>query len=171
MFSDSLQQNAADGDHVCGEESEQDQGDDDVEGGGGAEIDEADDAGADGGEVDGVVGDVALVVHLRVLHQFTGPFPTLSAVVEITRDIHLEKGNPWSREKAQVSREVVASAVTLPENTSKKSMTVSVVATPREPVLLKRFRYGAGESMASLRSPMQKSIVMSMVMPIVTLRR
>ena len=32
LFSDTLEQDAADGDHVCGEESEQGQGDDDVEG-------------------------------------------------------------------------------------------------------------------------------------------
>ncbi len=83
----------------------------------------------------------------------------------------MEKGNPWSREKAQVSLEVVARAVMLPEKTSRKSMIVSVMDTPREPVLLKRLRYGAGESMASLRSPMQKSIVMSMMIPMNTFRR
>lgn len=83
----------------------------------------------------------------------------------------MENGNPWSREKAQASLDVVASAVTLPENTSNKSMIVSVMDTPTEPVLLKRLRYGAGELMASLRSPMQKSIVIKMTMPINTLRR
>ena len=83
----------------------------------------------------------------------------------------MENGNPWSREKAQASLDVVASAVILPENTSKKRMIVSVMATPTEPVLLKRFRYGAGELMASLRSPMQKSIVMSITMPMNTFRR
>lgn len=90
---------------------------------------------------------------------------------ERTRDIHLEKGNPRSREKAQASRDVVASEVMLPENISKKSMMVSVVATPTEPVLLKRLKYGAGELMASLRSPMQKSIVMRMMSPMNALSR
>lgn len=83
----------------------------------------------------------------------------------------MEKGKPWSREKAQASLRVVASAVILPENTSKKSMTVSVMATPTKPVLLKRLGYGAGELMASLRSPIQKSIVMKITMPMNTLRR
>ena len=50
-------------------------------------------------------------------------------------------------------------------------MTVSVMATPTEPVLLKKIRYGAGELMAWLRSPMQKSIVMRIRMPMNTLRR
>lgn len=50
-------------------------------------------------------------------------------------------------------------------------MTVSVMATPTEPVLLKRLRYGAGELMASLRSPMQESIVMRITIPMNTLRR
>ncbi len=62
LFPDALEQDAADGDHVCGEEGEQSEGDDEVKGGGGAEVDEADDAGGDGGEVDGVFGDVAGVV-------------------------------------------------------------------------------------------------------------
>lgn len=66
---------------------------------------------------------------------------------------------------------MVASAVTLPENISRKRMTVSVMATPTEPVLLKRLRYGAGELMASSRSPMQKSIVMRIMIPMNTLRR
>lgn len=63
MFSDSLEQDAADGDHVGREQGQESDGDGDVEGGGGSEVDEADDAGANGGEVDGVVGHVALVVH------------------------------------------------------------------------------------------------------------
>ena len=83
----------------------------------------------------------------------------------------MEKGNPWSRENAQASLDVVASAVILPENMSKNRMTVSVMDTPTEPVLLKRFRYGAVELMASLRSPMQNSIVMSIMMPMNTLSR
>lgn len=83
----------------------------------------------------------------------------------------MEKGNPWSRENAQASLDVVASAVILPENMSKNRMTVSVMDTPTELVLLKRFRYGAVELMASLRSPMQNSIVMSIMMPMNTLSR
>ncbi len=65
MFSDALEEYAADGDHVSGKQGEEGEGNDDVEGGSGAEVDKADDAGADGGEVDGVVGNVALVVHLK----------------------------------------------------------------------------------------------------------
>ena len=65
MFSDTLEEHAADGDHVRGEQGEEGKGNDDVEGGGGAEVYEADDAGADGGEIDRVVGHIALVVHLK----------------------------------------------------------------------------------------------------------
>ncbi len=65
MFPHALEEYAADGHHVSGKQGEKGEGNDDVEGGGGAEVYEADDAGADRGEVDGVVGNVALVVHLK----------------------------------------------------------------------------------------------------------
>ena len=88
-----------------------------------------------------------------------------------TRETQWEKGKPRSREKAQASLDVVASAVTLLEKISRNSMTVSVMVTPTEPVLLMRLRYGAGELMASLRSPIQNSIVIRMVIPMNTLMR
>lgn len=65
LLSDALEEHAANGNHVSGEQGEESEGDDDVEGGGGAEVDEADDAGADRGEINGVVGNIALVVHLK----------------------------------------------------------------------------------------------------------
>lgn len=65
MFSDALEQAAADGDHVGQEQGKDGERDDDAEGGGGAKINEVDYAGADKGEIDDVVGDVTLVVHLK----------------------------------------------------------------------------------------------------------
>ena len=66
---------------------------------------------------------------------------------------------------------MVARAVTLPEKMSKKSMTVKVVDTSTESVMLNRLRYGAGDLMALLRPPMQKSMVMRMTMSMNTFRR
>lgn len=89
---------------------------------------------------------------------------------ELTREIHLENKKPGTRDKAQASLDVVAKAVTLPEKTSKKSMTVRDMATPTEPMLLNRLRYDAGELIASLRSPMQKSIFIRITTLVNTLR-
>lgn len=47
LLSDTFEQDATDGDHVGGEQGEEGEGDDNIEGGSGAEVDEADDAGAD----------------------------------------------------------------------------------------------------------------------------
>lgn len=67
MFSDSLEQDAADGDHVGREQGEEKERHDDIESGSGSKVDEADDAGENRGEIDGVVGYVALVIHLKTI--------------------------------------------------------------------------------------------------------
>jgi hypothetical protein len=89
----------------------------------------------------------------------------------LTCEIHLWNGNPLSLENAHSSREQVASAVMLPEKTRRKTMIFRSNATPVLPVLLKSTWYGALELRAVLRSPIQKSMVMSMMMPNKTLRR
>ena len=75
MFSNTLEQEAADGDHVGGEQGEESQGDDDVEGGGRSEIYEADDTGAYRGDIDGIFGDVTLVIHLYDSFSLRFPAP------------------------------------------------------------------------------------------------
>ena len=52
------------GDSVGGVEGRDADGEDDVEGGGGAEVDDADEAGDDGDDVDGVEGDGCVGVDL-----------------------------------------------------------------------------------------------------------
>ena len=61
---DALEQDTADRHHVGRHEGEQGEGDDDVEGEGGAEVDETEDCGTDGGKVHGVEGDFVFEVHL-----------------------------------------------------------------------------------------------------------
>ena len=58
----------------------------------------------------------------------------------LTCEIHLENGNPLSRENAQSSLEVAANAVILPEKMRKNNTIVSSNATPVEPVFVKSFR-------------------------------
>ena len=57
-----------------------------------------------------------------------------------------------------------------PRKTRKKRTIISAYAHALEPVLRKSIKYGALESMAALRSPMQKSIVTSIASPITTFR-
>jgi hypothetical protein len=145
---DALKEDAADGDHIGGEESEEREGDDDVEAEGAAEIDEAEDGGYDGGYVDSVEGHVEFVVHLW------GEVMSMGSIWRrhegrLTRDMNLEPGRPLSREKANTSRDVVARAVMLPEKMRKKRMITSIRATPLEPVPVKRLRYGAAVLRAS----------------------
>ena len=64
---ESLAENAANGDHVGGEEGKESKRNNDVEGEGGAEVDEAQDASDDGCKADGVVGDLTFVVHLSCM--------------------------------------------------------------------------------------------------------
>jgi hypothetical protein len=89
----------------------------------------------------------------------------------LTLAIHFEHGKPLSREKAQISRDVVTKAVTLPEKMRMNRTTESSSATGVDPVLVNKMRYGASESMAVSRSPMQKSIVMSIIVPMKALTR
>jgi hypothetical protein len=89
----------------------------------------------------------------------------------LTREIHLENGNPLSLENAHSSREQVAKAVMFPEKTRRKTMMFSSNATPVLPVLLKSTWYGALELRALFRSPMQKSMVISIMIPRKTFRR
>jgi hypothetical protein len=49
-------------------------------------------------------------------------------------------------------------------------MTSRDSAMPLEPVFMKRIKYGASVLIAALRSPRQKSMVMSIATPITTLR-
>lgn len=84
-------------------------------------------------------------------------------------EIQCEKGNPLSLEKAQSSRDVVASAVMFPEKIRKKRRIERKSATPVEPVLVNRLRYGAGDSKTASSGPMQKSMVISMRTPMKTL--
>ena len=85
-------------------------------------------------------------------------------------EIHFEKGKPLSLENAHISREQVARAVMLPEKIRRKRMTLSSIATLVLPVFSKSTWYGALELRALLRSPMQKSMVISIPMPRMTLR-
>ncbi|MCJ1317945.1 hypothetical protein MMC15_003272 [Xylographa vitiligo] len=48
LVPEATEEDAPDGEHVGGEEGEENEGDDDVEGEGGAEVDEAEDGGAEG---------------------------------------------------------------------------------------------------------------------------
>lgn len=61
---EALEEEAADGDEVGAEEGDEVEGDDDVEGDGAAELDQAEDEGEEGGGEDGVEGDVLVVVDL-----------------------------------------------------------------------------------------------------------
>ena len=63
-MAEALQEEAADGDEVGAEEGDEVERDDDVEGDGAAELDEAEDEGEAGGGEDGVEGDVLVVVDL-----------------------------------------------------------------------------------------------------------
>lgn len=78
--------------------------------------------------------------------------------MKLTWEIHDEKGNPLSLEKAHNSRETVARVVMFPEYISIKSMIVSIRATGVELVLIKRLRYGAFASSVSSREPIPNSI-------------
>ena len=89
----------------------------------------------------------------------------------VTCEIHFEKGNPLSLANAHTSREQVARAVMFPEKTRRKTMMLSSNATPVLPVLSKSTRYGALELRALSRSPMQKSMVISMTIPSAALKR
>lgn len=66
------------GDHICGEQGEESEGDDDVNGGVEVEIYKTDDAGADGGEVDGVVGNVTFIIHLKPTVSPLSPAPAIA---------------------------------------------------------------------------------------------
>lgn len=57
-----------------------------------------------------------------------------------TFEIQRENGNPLSREKAHISREVVASAVMFPSEIRMKRMTRRAVAAALDPVFWKSAR-------------------------------
>jgi hypothetical protein len=90
---------------------------------------------------------------------------------EPTLEIHLEKGKPLSREKAQSSLDVAANVVMLPAKMRRNRTTDSKRATGVDPVLVNRTRKGASESIALSRSPIQNNMVMSMMVPMTAFPR
>lgn len=87
------------------------------------------------------------------------------------RESQALKGKPRSREKAKTSRDVVASVVMLPAEIRISRMMVRASAILVEPVLRNNWRYGTSAASASSRLPIQKSIVISMIIPRVTFMR
>jgi hypothetical protein len=112
---ETLAENAVDGDHVGQEEGKEGEGDDNVESECGAKVDEAEDTSCYGSEIDGVVRDIAVVIHLVVvsIQSLAG------ARREVSLEIHFENGKHLSRENTQSSLDVVAKAVISPGNTRK----------------------------------------------------
>ncbi len=60
----------------------------------------------------------------------------------LTLDIQRENGNPLSREKAHISREVVANAVIFPREIRMKRVIKRANAVAFDPVFLNKTRYG-----------------------------
>jgi hypothetical protein len=172
LASEAAKKDAADGNHVGWQQAQEGEWDDDVECESGAEIDETEYSGKDGGQVDRIERNVEFPVRLEEISRLKCQHRTIGWTGKtLTCEIHFEKGKPLSLENAHSSREQVARAVILPEKTSRKTMMFSSNATPVFPVLLKSTWYGALELRALSRSPMQKSIVISMMIPRKTLRR
>lgn len=87
---------------------------------------------------------------------------------QLTREIHVEHGKPLSLANAQTSREVVASAVILPEKMRTSKVTAKNTATPSLPVFENRSKYGRSASRIESRVPMVYSIVTSITNAIAT---
>ncbi|TGO17200.1 hypothetical protein BTUL_0020g00610 [Botrytis tulipae] len=82
------------------------------------EIYETEENGEDGGQIDGIRGDVEFVVHLKVVRISEEEGLLVEKLINPTLDIHNEHGKPLSLEKAHNSLLVVANAVIFPEKTS-----------------------------------------------------
>lgn len=115
---DALQENTSDTYHVSRKKGEEGEGDNDVESEGGTEIYETEENGEDGGQINGIRGDVEFVVHLKLVRISREEGMLDEKLINLTLDIHSEHGNPLSLEKAHSSLLVVANAVIFPEKTS-----------------------------------------------------
>jgi hypothetical protein len=127
---ETLGENAADGDHVGGEEGEGSEGDDDVEGECGAWL------------MRGIRLRMLPKTDRRSCRERCVYGSSVDMLVGISREdskegstfkVHLEQGKPLSGEKAQSSRDV-ARAVMLPEKTSVSRMIMRTTVTAFDPV-------------------------------------
>lgn len=80
---------------------------------------------------------------------------------QLTWEIQAENGKPLSLAKAQISRDVVARAVILPEKIRTSRLMAKNRAVPVLPVFENKFRYGRSESIIEFSGPIVYSIVMT----------
>ena len=118
LFLGAFREYVFDGDQAHSK-NEEEELDDEVEGCGGAEIDEADGTGANRGEINGVVGDTL---------EFIWP------IVFAVRRIHARHPFGYGKSCSLCPSDVVARDVTLTrKNGLKRSMTTAVIVIPTNP--------------------------------------